>query len=251
MTTIRVKCTLIEEALGLNAADPDIHAKFVELKKAKLKKAEADEISANLDKEHDEIKRMADERRKLKNDIDSLRTDAAENSLSVFFIDEETKKPYFTKHQIRGYIKDKFTILKELKRGSFATFKKMPKTVVNRQVFVGPDKILIDLPPGEEMGRCTRPIRIEKFPVEENSIKVSESVPAGSTLKFSVGILDDSLKDCVIEALEYGALHGLGQWRNSGKGRFHFAIWDEKKKKWIDHESTVEKELGLDDDLPD
>ena len=100
------------------------------------------------------------------------------------------------------------------------------------------------------MGECTRPIRIEKFPQDITSIKTSQTVPAGSTLRFSIGILDDSLEDCVIEALEYGALHGFGQWRNAGKGRFHFAIWDDKKKVWVDHESKVEKQLGLDTDLP-
>lgn len=249
MKTIKVKCTLIEEALGLNAADPEIHAKFVELKKAKIAKAEAD-MAKNLAKEHEEIVRMAEERKKLQNTVDSKQVDMTENGLSVFFIDQETGKPYFTKAQIRGYIKDKFTILKELKQGSFATFKRMPKTVVNRQVFVGPDKILIDLPEGQTMGECTRPIRIEKFPQDITSIKTSDTVPAGSVLRFSIGILDDDLYDNVIEALEYGALHGFGQWRNAGKGRFHFAIWDDKKCKWIDHESKVEQKLGLDAELP-
>jgi hypothetical protein len=32
------------------------------------------------------------------------------------------------------------------------------------------------------------------------------------------------LGDCIMEWLEYGKLRGLGQWRNSGKGRFTFEI---------------------------
>lgn len=250
MQTIRVKCTLIEEALGLNAADPEIHAKFVELKKAKVARAEAD-MARNLAKEHEEIVRMAEERKRLQAEIDAKQVDLTENGLTVFFTDAVTGKPYFTKGQIRGFIKDKFIILKELKRGSFANFKRQPKTVVNRQIYVGPEKVLIDIPEGGKRDWCTRPLRIEKFPQDISTLKTSESVPAGSTLKFSIGVLDDSLYDNVIEALEFGALHGFGQWRNNGKGRFHFSIWDEKTKKWVDHESKVEKQLGLDAELPE
>ena len=32
------------------------------------------------------------------------------------------------------------------------------------------------------------------------------------------------LGDCIMEWLEYGKLRGLGQWRNSGKGRFTFEV---------------------------
>ena len=36
--------------------------------------------------------------------------------------------------------------------------------------------------------------------------------------------LDPSLLPAVREWLDYGKLHGFGQWRNSGKGRFE---WEE------------------------
>ena len=55
------------------------------------------------------------------------------------------------------------------------------------------------------------------------SIAKSESVPEGSTIEFSVVCLDPALEKMVKECLDYGTMRGLGQWRNSGKGRF---VWD-------------------------
>mgnify|MGYP007102740601 CR=1 FL=1 len=52
------------------------------------------------------------------------------------------------------------------------------------------------------------------------SIAKSETVPEGSTIEFEIICLDPALEDAVVECLDYGALRGLSQWRNSGKGRF-------------------------------
>lgn len=36
--------------------------------------------------------------------------------------------------------------------------------------------------------------------------------------------MDDAHEKAVLEWLEYGQLRGIGQWRNSGKGRFSYEI---------------------------
>ena len=59
---------------------------------------------------------------------------------------------------------------------------------------------------------------------ERVSIAKSESVPAGSTAEFEIECLDPKLEDMVRECLDYGTKRGLGQWRNSGKGRYE---WEE------------------------
>ena len=43
-------------------------------------------------------------------------------------------------------------------------------------------------------------------------------------IEFTVKCLVDIYVDIVCEWLDYGELRGMGQWRNSGKGRF---LWDE------------------------
>ena len=59
----------------------------------------------------------------------------------------------------------------------------------------------------------------------------SESIPAGAWIEFTVQCLTDGLAGAVTEWLDYGMLRGLGQWRNSGKGRY---LWD-----WLDEKGNV------------
>ena len=59
---------------------------------------------------------------------------------------------------------------------------------------------------------------------ERVSIAISEEIPAGATVEFTVQCLDDNDIDLVKEWLDYGKFNGLGQWRNSGHGKFS---WEE------------------------
>lgn len=53
---------------------------------------------------------------------------------------------------------------------------------------------------------------------------MSEEIPAGATCEFRVVCLCDDHEKAVREWLDYGRFSGIGQWRNSGKGRF---VWEE------------------------
>ena len=59
---------------------------------------------------------------------------------------------------------------------------------------------------------------------ERVSLANSEQIPAGSTCEFEITCMDDAHEKAVMEWLDYGKLRGLGQWRNSGKGRFTYEI---------------------------
>ena len=74
-----------------------------------------------------------------------------------------------------------------------------------------------------EVGTCQRPLRAQTMQGERVSLANSETVPAGTTIEFTVQCMADHM-DAVREWLDYGALRGFGQWRNSGKGRF---TWEE------------------------
>jgi hypothetical protein len=45
-------------------------------------------------------------------------------------------------------------------------------------------------------------------------------VAAGAQVEFTIVCLVDEDVDYVKEWLDYGRFNGIGQWRNSGKGRF-------------------------------
>ena len=89
-------------------------------------------------------------------------------------------------------------------------------------VFVEPRNIPILF--DGEMGECCRPLRAQTMQGERVSLALSEQIPAGATCEFTVILLCDDHEKAVREWLDYGRFSGIGQWRNSGKGRFR---WEE------------------------
>ena len=76
-----------------------------------------------------------------------------------------------------------------------------------------------------EVQTVQRPLRASTPQGERIALASSEAVPAGATLVFEVALLNpDAHKDLVIEWLDYGRLRGMGQWRNSGAGRFNYEL---------------------------
>ena len=279
MKRLTIRVHLLEEALGMTPSTPDQYSKFVEFKKAKLG-TKAAIISDDKTKEEIDALKMR---------VEEMKIDNAENGVDVFPIDPETKKPLFWDYQIRGFFKDSMKALKDclslkkvkvadlkpskddtdeqkaykakmlamlklaerLKVMSVTGFTKMPATWVDRGVFVGPRKCLIDIPEGDEMGYCERPIRIEKFPKDITSLKSSETAPADSTIKFRVGILNDDDEKYVMACLHYGYLRGFGEWRNSGKGRFIFDVYNEATEQWEPQTPELETIFGFYEKMPD
>ena len=91
-------------------------------------------------------------------------------------------------------------------------------------VFVEERKIPYEFKGG--MGECQRPLRASTPQGERVALAHSETVPAGATVEFTIVILKDDMETAVREWLDYGRLRGIGQWRNSGKGRFE---WEEEE----------------------
>jgi hypothetical protein len=95
------------------------------------------------------------------------------------------------------------------------------KKVIDGLIFPQPRKILFELPKDDTIGNCQRPLRAQTAQGERIALANSETVPAGTSITFEINMLDEkSHRPLVVEWLNYGALKGFGQWRNSGKGRF-------------------------------
>lgn len=73
----------------------------------------------------------------------------------------------------------------------------------------------------------TRPLRTEG-PVPRVCINASEFVPAGSEFYLTFKLLDPSMRQVLLEVLDYSAKVGMLQWRSSGKGTFIWTPADEK-----------------------
>lgn len=69
---------------------------------------------------------------------------------------------------------------------------------------------------------CQRPLRAQTAQGERIALANSEELPAGTWCDFQITTLieDAQMQKCIVEWFQYGFLRGIGQWRNSGKGRF-------------------------------
>lgn len=144
--------------------------------------------------------------------------------------------PFLYDYQWKGFFKDTCGILSRLTKKDPETGKKLKggavnesgkltafKKVIDGLIFPQPRKIPIQVGP-EGIGLCERPLRAATAQGERISLSASETVPAGSTCEFDILCVDDSLVQVVLEWMDYGALRGTGQWRNSGKGRFTYEV---------------------------
>lgn len=194
---MKVRIKLIEEMLGTASANPELHREFVASK------------SADADKVKEEMESLPAE-------------DLIEKSLTVFHRDT-TGMPIIYDYQIKGFIKEATGAMieiadKEIKVGKTKLSKFTHKRIVDNYIFVAPR--IIRLAPVS--GVCTRPLRAETMRGERVALASSETVPAGTEFEIEINTLSDTLVDLVKKCLDYGALKGIGQWRNSGKGRF---VW--------------------------
>jgi len=69
---------------------------------------------------------------------------------------------------------------------------------------------------------CQRPLRAQTAMGERIALANSEELPAGTWCDFKLSTLieDAQTQKAIVEWFQYGFLRGIGQWRNSGKGRF-------------------------------
>jgi hypothetical protein len=199
---VKVRITLLEEMLGTASANPDIHKEFIASK------------SADADKVEEELA--------------SLPASELENKSRTVFHRDPNGKPIIYDYQIKGFLKEAVGILLELTPGEIRvgksklskfTFKRM----VDNFVFVTPRQIALNAEVG---ANCVRPLRADTMRGERVSLACSETIPAGTSFECEVDCLADSMVDLLRKALDYGRNKGLGQWRNSGKGRFS---WEEVK----------------------
>ena len=129
--------------------------------------------------------------------------------------------PIIYDYQIKGFFKDACSMMARVNGTASAKLTAYRK-VIDGMIFVSPREIPLRLPEGSCIGICERPLRAQTQQGERIALARSEGVPAGTRLSFTVTCLSIDLRDAVEEWLAYGQLRGLGQWRNSGKGRFAF-----------------------------
>ncbi len=209
MKKLHVKLTFTEPVLGTWPSNQNIAREFIASKSPDAASIE-DEVAA-------------------------LGADAvADKGMTVFPRDAEGR-PVLYDYQVKGFFKDSCGMLARI-GGKTETGKKRAvnesgkisahKKVIDGLVFVSPRMIPIEV--NGVVRDCQRPLRAQTAQGERVSLANSEEIPAGSRCEFDVLCMDDSHEAAVREWLNYGALRGIGQWRNSGKGRFTYTAYEVK-----------------------
>lgn len=195
MREMRIRITLLEEMLGTASNNAQIHEEFIASKAPDAKNREEEIAAIGVEAE-------------------------VEKSMTVFPRNKDGR-PIMWDYQIKGFMKDSCGMLRKV-TGTKSSGMKSYKKSIDGLIFVNEREIPINFE--GSVGSCQRPLRAQTAQGERISLANSETVPAGSTLEFTIKCLVDADMNAVKEWLDYGELRGLGQWRNSGKGKFK---WEE------------------------
>jgi hypothetical protein len=195
MKKLKVRITFIEPILGTASANEDIYREFIASKAPDASTTE-EEVAALGVEEY------------------------AEKQMTVFPRTEDGV-PFLYDYQIKGFFKDTCGGLKKVS-GTESSKIKAFKKEIDKLIFPEPREIPFENV--DAIRECQRPLRASTPQGERVSLAISEEIPAGATCTFEIVLLSDDHEDLVREWLDYGRFSGIGQWRNSGKGRF---TWEE------------------------
>ena len=170
----------------------------------------------------------------IEEEIAALGIDAVTEKGKTVFPRNEAGEPVLYDYQVKGFFKDACGMLRRVGGKDEKTGKKKAanlsgkltayKSVIDGLIFVQPRMIPIQV--NGEIRDCQRPLRAQTMQGERVSLANSEEIPEGSSAEFEVVCLEKEHEAVVQEWLDYGILRGIGQWRNSGKGRFTYEIID-------------------------
>lgn len=201
MIKLNYEITLIEEMLGTAASNPDIHREYIASK--------------------------APDAASIEEEVEAIGVDEAVEKAMTVFPKLADGTPFIYDYQIRGYFKEVCSAMRKIK-GTHSEKIKAFKKEIDCNIFVEPRCIPIDMK-GGMMDSCQRPLRASTPQGERTALANSETVPEGSSFKFTVICTNDDDAKLVKEWLAYGRYKGLGQWRNSGKGKFTATLLSEEQ----------------------
>ncbi len=211
MKYMKVRLTFTDDVLGTAPADPELFKTYV-ANHAPNEQKKMEEIAALMGRTGDP-----------EDNEEQEKEEQSVKGLTVF-PRGDNGEPIFLDYQIRGMFKDACGFLRRVSSTRSAKLKAYKKEV-DGLILIEERKIPIVF--DGTIGLCERPLRAQTMQGERVALAISESIPAGATIEFTVKCYVDSDMALVCEWLDYGTDHGMGQWRNSGKGRFTWEkLWE-------------------------
>lgn len=197
ITKMKVRITLIEDILGTLPGDPEVYKSYIASK--------------------------APEGKDISDEIEAIGQDGVYEKGMTVFIRDMDGKPCIFDYLIKGFFKN---AANALNNADGVTKLTAYKRKIDNLVFVGPRFIELKYNNIGDMSVCERPLRASTPQGERVALACSESIPAGTTFDIDIECLNAEMMEYVRSWLDYGKWNGLGQWHNSGKGRF---TWEEIK----------------------
>lgn len=197
MTTIKARLTFVEPILGTSPSNEDVYRDFIGSK--------------------------APDAATVEDEVEALGVDEVVEKGMTIFPKMEDGTPFLWDYQIKGFFKDSCGGLRKVKDTESAKIKAY-KREIDKLIFPQPRRIPLKF--DGEIGLCQRPLRGQTAQGERIALAISEEIPAGATCELSIVCLHDDHAKVIREWLDYGIFSGIGQWRNSGRGRFE---WEEIK----------------------
>ena len=230
MKKLHVTLTFTEPVLGTSPNDEDIYRNFIGDKAPDAPSLEEEVAALGVD-------------------------EVTETGMTVFPRNDEGS-PILWDYQIKGFFKDACSMLARIGKSAAKAEEEKPaeeqpadkaeeggkpkkvkkasakkavnesskltayKKIIDGLIFVTPRKIPVQF--DGKIGYCQRPLRAQTMQGERVTLAMSEEIPANAQIEFDVICLADEHIAAVKEWLDYGILRGIGQWRNSGKGRFTY-----------------------------
>lgn len=205
---MKFRCTFDCECLGTLPNDEDIFKAFIIEKKGSevdKEKLEAEEASLPVD-------------------------DLEKKGMTVFARDDEGN-PILWDYQVKGFFKECGRTIVEfgdMKLGMYKASKWTVDRMFDNFVYIYPREIKLNLPEGKELTKCARPLRVKTLRGERVSLAQSEQVPRGTWFEITVEYLNPAFEPYIKkimlgddeDPIAMCQRKGIGQWRNSGKGRF-------------------------------
>ena len=197
MEKIKVRLTTIEEMLGSLPGDSEVYRNYIASKAPNPAAIADEEVAAiNVDEEF-------------------------QKGCTVFARNAEGN-PILFDYVFKGFFKNACKALRETdEKGAKSPALKAYKSKIDNLVFVGPRQV--EIKTDKSISICERPLRASTAQGERVALAASEQIATGAVMEIEISTLNKEMMECVLEWLDYGKFNGLGQWHNSGKGRF---IWE-------------------------
>ena len=198
---ITVRLTFTDDILGSAPSDKELYSSYVASKAPNAK---------TMEKEIEEY------------GVEAVR----EKQRTVFLTDEDGEL-ILKGYQIKGFFKDSCGALRDNTHTGSSKLTAYKKKI-DGMIFIKESNIQIENI--RDVKDCQRPLRAQTPQGERVAIAISDAVEAGAQITFTIQLMNKRYEKVVFEWLDYGQFRGLGQWRNSGKGRFTYEVISKRFK---------------------